>query len=107
MKTRRRIGIAIVTGALVVLAAAPASATETGWFWSNGLYPNNGTYSNALIGTGSVTGEEYGGGYPGDIYARTLWTPNGINYYWGIKEHGAYRAVSYGTQSVAIKLDHD
>ena len=108
MKIRRGIGIAAVAGALVLAASASASATETAWFWNNGLYYNNGTYSNAYIGTSNVTGQEYGAGYPGSIAAKCYWSPNGINYYVGTKDWDAYTAVGEcGYYGQAIKLDHN
>lgn len=96
-----------VAGALVVLAAAPASAvTMYGWYYSDGYHGVNGCYVFGDIGTNNVTASE-SGSCPGEVYAQAYWTPNGINYYASTIKHGPSYAVAGQTTSVAIKVGHD
>jgi hypothetical protein len=106
VKIRRKIGVAVVTGALVLLATAPASAHEL-TYWSYGVVANHGTYATVHIGTGNVTATEYGSGYVGSIAARCYWSPNSINYYNGTQDWDVFQAVgTCGNYGQAIKIDH-
>ncbi len=55
---RRKIGVAVATGAVVLLAAAPASAGTTGWYYSTTNVEVNGCWVQIAHGTLRASAQE-------------------------------------------------
>lgn len=96
-----------ITGAFVILAAAPGAAATSSWYWSNQSHKKVGScWLTMQIANNNVTViEEGSNGCPGTVYAQAQWT-NGQSTYTSLWGWGSEVAVAGQFMSVAVRGQH-